>query len=188
MDLYNLFKEKYPSVHHALIIKDKYSNISKGYGFIIFLKKEEATKCIEEMNGYILYNKSLILKEKNNKTRDNNKKSNNKNKTEINSEDEEKENDEEEEREIEEENEKEEEKENEKEEKVITSSDFEIKFIGNLKGHKGPITSLVCSVAEKNEKYVPLLFSGSEDNTIIKWKLFFKNGEFEVNEDSEENK
>ena len=140
------------------------------------------------MNGYIFYNKSLILKEKNNKIRDNNKKSNNKNKTEINSEDEEKENDEEEEREIEEENEKEEEKENEKEEKVITSNDFEIKFIGNLKGHKGLITSLVCSEDEKNEKYVPLLFSGSEDNTIIKWKLFFKNGEFEVNKDSEENK
>ena len=140
------------------------------------------------MNGYIFYNKSLILKEKNNKIRDNNKKSNNKNKTEINSEDEEKENDEEEEREIEEENEKEEEKENEKEEKVITSNDFEIKFIGNLKGHKGLITSLVCSEDEKNERYFPLLFSGSEDNTIIKWKLFFKNGEFEVNKDSEENK
>ena len=140
------------------------------------------------MNGYIFYNKSLILKEKNNKIRDNNKKSNNKNKTEINSEDEEKENDEEEESEIEEENEKEEEKENEKEEKVITSNDFEIKFIGNLKGHKGLITSLVCSEDEKNERYFPLLFSGSEDNTIIKWKLFFKNGEFEVNKDSEENK
>lgn len=82
----------------------------------------------------------------------------------------------------------EEEKENEKEEKVITSNDFEIKFIGNLKDHKGPITSLVCSEDEKNEKYIPLLFSGSEDNTIIKWKLFFKNGEFEVNKDSEENK
>lgn len=90
LDLYNLFKEKYSSVHHALIITDKKSNISKGYGFINFLKKEEATKCIEEMNGYFFYNKSLILKEKNNKTRDNNKKSNNKNKTEINSEDEEK--------------------------------------------------------------------------------------------------
>ena len=99
LDLYNLFKEKYSSVHHALIITDKKSNISKGYGFINFLKKDEATKCIEEMKGYIFYNKSLILKEKNNKTHDNNKKSNNKNKTEINSEDEEKENDEEEEKE-----------------------------------------------------------------------------------------
>jgi len=73
----------------------------------------------------------------------------------------------------------EEEKENEDKEKVISSIDLEIKFIGNLEGHKGPITSLVCTEDEKYEKYVPLLFSGPEDNTIIKWKLFFKNGEFE---------
>ena len=29
LDLYNLFKEKYRSVHHVLIITDKNSNISK---------------------------------------------------------------------------------------------------------------------------------------------------------------
>ena len=89
LDLYNLFKEKYSSVHHAIIITDKKNNISKGYGFINFLKKEEATKCIEEMNGYIFYNNPLILKEKNNKSSDDNKKIDNKKKDEANSEDEE---------------------------------------------------------------------------------------------------
>ena len=73
-DLYNLFKEKYSSVHHVIIIKDKNSNASIGYGFINFLQKEEATKSIEEMNGYIFYNKPLILKEKKDKNSNSNKK------------------------------------------------------------------------------------------------------------------
>ena len=38
LELYNLFKEKYTSVHHASIITHK------GYGFITFLDKEEAEK------------------------------------------------------------------------------------------------------------------------------------------------
>ena len=130
------------------------------------------------MNGYF-YNKPLILKQKNNRNIDNNKKSYNKKKNQMKSEEEE-ENDEKEKENDEEEKENDEkEKENEDKEKVISSIDLEIKFIGNLEGHKGPITSLVCTEDEKYEKYVPLLFSGPEDNTIIKWKLFFKNGEFE---------
>ena len=63
IDLYNLFKEKYQSVHHAFIITDN-NNRSKGYGFINFLKKSEPIKCIKEMNGYIFFEKPLSLKEK----------------------------------------------------------------------------------------------------------------------------
>ena len=63
--LYNLFKEKYPSVHHAFIVRNNLK-ISKGYGFINFLDKKEAEKCIKEMNGYIFYNKALKVEEKRN--------------------------------------------------------------------------------------------------------------------------
>ena len=59
--------------------------------------------------------------------------------------------------------------------------EFNLKLIGILKGHEKPIICLVCS---EDENGVPLLFSGSEDNNIIKWKLFFKDGEFEENKNS----
>lgn len=62
LELYNLFKGNYPSVHHALIITN--NNISKGYGFVNFLEKKESEKCIKEMDGYIFYNKPLKLKKK----------------------------------------------------------------------------------------------------------------------------
>ena len=66
LELYNLFKEKYPSVHHASIITNN-DNSSKGYGFINFLNKEEAEKSIQEMDGYVVYNKALKLGDKKNK-------------------------------------------------------------------------------------------------------------------------
>lgn len=67
LELYNLFKEKYTSVHHASIISNKNNKSnkhlkSKGYGFITFLDKEEAEKCVNEMNGYFFHNKSLKVK------------------------------------------------------------------------------------------------------------------------------
>ena len=61
LELYNLFKEKYPSVHHASIITDK-NNKSKEYGFITFIDKKEAEKCVNEMNGFLFHNKLLIIK------------------------------------------------------------------------------------------------------------------------------
>ena len=152
LELYNLFKGKYPSVHHASIITK--NNISKGYGFVNFLDKKESEKCIKEMDGYIFYNKALKVKEKNNK---NHKKSNYKKN-----------------------NSEEDEDENEKGEFINSdkSNNF-IKLIGILKGHNGPVTSLICS---EDKNGVPLLFSGSEDTSIIKWKLFFKDNKFETNE------
>ena len=64
LELYNLFKEKYPNVHHVSIINDKNnkSNKSKGYGFIHFFDKIEAEKCVNEMNGYLFHNKPLKVK------------------------------------------------------------------------------------------------------------------------------
>ena len=160
LELFNLFKQKYPSVHHASIITN--NNISKGYGFINFLEKKESEKCINEMNGFIFYNKALIVK---NKMNNNNKINNYKNKNTEKDNIENKSNDSEEE-EIEENN----------------SSNLEKDktfCIGIIKGHNGPVTSLVCT---EDENFAPLLFSGSEDTSIIKWKLYFKDNKFEINE------
>jgi len=62
IELYNLFKEKYPSVHHASIITDK--GISKGYGFIHFSDRKDYDKCLKEMDGYIFHNLALKVKER----------------------------------------------------------------------------------------------------------------------------
>ena len=129
LELYNLFKEKYPSVHHASIVSS--NNISKGYGFINFLEKEESEKCIKEMDGYIFYNKPLKVKGKINnyhKNKDNYGKQKS----------------EEEKEEKEEKDEKDNEIIIENKNKISTSSNF-IEFFGILKGHNGPVTSLVCS-------------------------------------------
>ena len=140
MELYNLFKGKYPSVHHASIITTN-NNVSKGYGFINFLNKEEAEKCIQEMDGYIIYNKALKLKN----TRNYNYQNTNDEKIQQ----------------------------GKIAEFELMGNYYEMKLIGILKGHKGPVTNLVYL---KDENCCPLLFSGSDDTTIIQWKLLYKNG------------
>ena len=62
IELYTLFKSKYPSVHHASIITDQ--GISKGFGFIHFLEKDDYDKCLKEMNGYIFHNNAIKVKER----------------------------------------------------------------------------------------------------------------------------
>ena len=62
IELYNLFKEKYPSVHHASIITDK--GVSKGFGFVHFLKREDYDKCLKEMDGFIFHNNAIKVKER----------------------------------------------------------------------------------------------------------------------------
>jgi len=62
IELYTLFKERYPSVHHASIITDK--GISKGFGFVHFLEKKDYEKCLKEMDGFIFHNKSIKVKER----------------------------------------------------------------------------------------------------------------------------
>ena len=65
--LYNLFKEKYPTVHHASVIMDK--GVSKGFGFILFRGEEDYEKCLKEMNGIIFHGNVIKVSEqkKNNK-------------------------------------------------------------------------------------------------------------------------
>jgi hypothetical protein len=81
IELYNLFKSRYPSVHHASIKTDQ--GISKGYGFVHFSDKEDYDKCLKEMDGYIFHNNAIKVKErkkKNEEKIDGNEKNSNKNK------------------------------------------------------------------------------------------------------------
>ena len=59
--LYNLFKLRYPTVHHASVITN--NGVSKGYGFVLFNGKEEYEKCLKEMNGIKFYGKILKVRE-----------------------------------------------------------------------------------------------------------------------------
>ena len=69
IDLYNIFKTKYPSVYYASIITD--NGVSRGYGFVHFSKEDEYKKCIKEMNGIVLDNKIIKVSEKNNNNNNN---------------------------------------------------------------------------------------------------------------------
>ncbi|MCA9488180.1 MAG: RNA-binding protein [Nanoarchaeota archaeon] len=49
-ELKDLF-EKFGEIQEALVVSDKYSGRSKGFGFVTFTNEESAKKAVEEMNG-----------------------------------------------------------------------------------------------------------------------------------------
>ena len=59
--LFNLFKKRYPTVHHASVVTD--NGVSKGYGFVLFNGKEEYEKCLKEMNGINFYGNNIKVRE-----------------------------------------------------------------------------------------------------------------------------
>ena len=61
IQLYQLFKNKYPSVHHASVITD--NGVSKGFGFILFRGEEDYKKCLTEMNGIIFHGNIIKVNE-----------------------------------------------------------------------------------------------------------------------------
>ena len=62
IQLFNIFKEKYPSVHHVSIMTE--NGESKGYGFIQFINKYDYERCLKEMNGYLIKGKPIIVRER----------------------------------------------------------------------------------------------------------------------------
>ena len=68
IQLFNIFKEKYPSIHHVSIMTD--NGESKGYGFIQFINKNDYEKCLKEMDGYFIKGKPIIVKERKKKNFD----------------------------------------------------------------------------------------------------------------------
>lgn len=50
-------------VQSAVIIKDKYSGSSRGFGFVEMATEEDAKKAIEKLNGYNMDGRNLIVKE-----------------------------------------------------------------------------------------------------------------------------
>ena len=68
ISLYNLFKEKYSSVHHASVITDK--GKSKGFGFILFRGEKDYEKCLNEMNGITFHGNIIKVSEQRKKEDD----------------------------------------------------------------------------------------------------------------------
>jgi len=67
---YNLSEEKlkelfseYGEVSEVVIVKDKYSGRSKGFGFITFAEDESAKKAISELNGKEVDGRELKVNE-----------------------------------------------------------------------------------------------------------------------------
>ena len=78
ISLYNLFKEKYSSVHHASVMIE--NGKSKGFGFILFRGEKDYERCLNEMNGIRFHGNIIKVSEqkkkdddtKSNHTNDNN--------------------------------------------------------------------------------------------------------------------
>ena len=78
IELYNFFKKKYNSVHHASVILDK--GISKQYGFVHFLSEVDYENCLKEMDGVVFHGNTIRVKERNKKNYNNDENNNMKNK------------------------------------------------------------------------------------------------------------
>ena len=74
ISLYNLFKSKYSSVHHASVITDK--GKSKGFGFILFRGEKDYERCLSEMDGIIFHGNAIKVNEQRKKDDENKKNSN----------------------------------------------------------------------------------------------------------------
>ena len=61
-DLQKLFSE-YGDIEEAVIIKDRFSGRSKGFGFVTFVKEEDAAKAIEALDGHDLNGRNLAVSE-----------------------------------------------------------------------------------------------------------------------------
>jgi len=60
--LKDLFAQ-YGEVEEAVIVKDKFSGRSKGFGFVTFTDDAEADKATESLNGHELDGRELVVNE-----------------------------------------------------------------------------------------------------------------------------
>lgn len=51
----------YGEITEAVVISDKFSGRSKGFGFVTFAKDEDAAKAVEAMNGKELDGRPLVV-------------------------------------------------------------------------------------------------------------------------------
>jgi RNA recognition motif-containing protein len=61
-DLQKLFAE-HGAVEEAIIIKDKFSNRSKGFGFVTFTEDADADKAISALNDHEVDGRKLVVNE-----------------------------------------------------------------------------------------------------------------------------
>lgn len=61
-DLKELFGQ-YGEIEEAIIIKDRMSGRSKGFGFITFAEDADADKAIEALNGHDVNGRELVVNE-----------------------------------------------------------------------------------------------------------------------------
>lgn len=60
--LRDLFAQ-YGEVEEAVIVKDKFSGRSKGFGFVTFTNDEDGDKAVEALNGHELDGRELVVNE-----------------------------------------------------------------------------------------------------------------------------
>ncbi|MBN2615059.1 MAG: RNA-binding protein [Bacteroidales bacterium] len=61
-DLRNLFSQQ-GEIEDLVILKDKFTQRSKGFGFVTFVNDEDANNAVSELNGYNLNGRNLVVNE-----------------------------------------------------------------------------------------------------------------------------
>ena len=61
-DLHNLFSQQ-GEVEDLIILKDRFTNRSKGFGFVTFANEDDANSAMEALNGYNLNGRDLVVNE-----------------------------------------------------------------------------------------------------------------------------
>ena len=61
-ELQKLFSE-YGTIEESVIIKDKFTNRSKGFGFVTFAEESEADEAIAKLDGYELNGRQIAVSE-----------------------------------------------------------------------------------------------------------------------------
>ncbi|MBE0651816.1 MAG: RNA-binding protein [Bacteroidales bacterium] len=61
-DLQSVFSQQ-GEVEDLIILKDKFTNRPKGFGFVTYTNAADADKAISELNGYNLNGRNLVVNE-----------------------------------------------------------------------------------------------------------------------------